>query len=609
MSVTSMTADSSGQSNNFTASAVSTYDIMQDSPTNNFCTLNSLDKGTYVTLSEGNLKNVNVGYSVVEQRRVVGTIGYHTSDTQGYYWECHYVSNPREDLQTIGVQKAGTYSGQGSTSTNAVGSNDGQYGLQWSAAEAAYIYYPWDPDGDPAGATTGGGTDNSGVIVGIAVKGSKIWLRINGSWRGDGNPAGDSNPFYTIPTAQAGWYLPFGGPMQGHSQVPSTAVDWRWNFGQDSTFRAAKTAQGNKDANGYGDFYYSVPTGFLALCSKNLPTPTIIKPKEHFNTVIWTGADTSAAKSVTGVGFQPDYVWSTSRSDAFHWNNFDAVRGANKRLNSNTDAAEAEDHAYGYLSAFDSDGFTTAAGSTNNENWNKTSSNYVAYCWKAAGSTSNNTAGNDASVVSANADAGFNIVTYTDGGSGTRSVGHGLGKKPAIVLQKGRNSNPWYTYTDLYDGTIDAVNMDTALAKYDWTNGTLPTSTLFYQNYNGSENVVAYCWAPIESFSALGVYHGNGQTDNAFIYTGFTPALIMIKSSLADNWLIFDNKRHPFNKGSTPRLYPDATDAEGTSTSIILDFVSNGFKFWANDGSVSADDEKYMYLAVAEKPFKYANAR
>ena len=165
MSLTSMVADSSGQSNNFTASAVSTYDIMQDSPTNNFCTLNPLDKGTYVTLSQGNLKNVNVGYSVIEQRRVIGTMGYHTSDTQGYYWEAHYVTNPREDLQTIGVQKAGTYSGQGSTSTNAAGSNDGQYGFQWSAAEAMMIYYPYDPDGDPAGATTGGGTDLSLIHI------------------------------------------------------------------------------------------------------------------------------------------------------------------------------------------------------------------------------------------------------------------------------------------------------------------------------------------------------------------------------------------------------------------------------------------------------------
>jgi len=208
--------------------------------------------------------------------------------------------------------------------------------------------------------------------------------------------------------------------------------------------------------------------------------------------------------------------------------------------------------------------------------------------------------------LTANTTAGFSIVTYP-GGAGT--VAHGLGVAPKLVLQKKHDSSgDWLSYTSAFDSTADAIRLNTTAAAVAADPATLATSTVF-SSLIGGNNTIAYCFAEVLGYSKIGYYHGNGQTDNAFIYTGFTPVMILIKSSLSDNWLIFDNKRHPFNKGSTPRLYPDTTDAEGTSTSIILDFVSNGFKLWASDGSISADDEKYMYLAVAEKPFKYANAR
>ena len=59
------------------------------------------------------------------------------------------------------------------------------------------------------------------------------------------------------------------------------------NFGQDSSFASTKTAQGNQDGNGIGDFYYTPPTGFLALCTKNLPDVAVV-PSEHFNTITYT---------------------------------------------------------------------------------------------------------------------------------------------------------------------------------------------------------------------------------------------------------------------------------------------------------------------------------
>ena len=174
--------------------------------------------------------------------------------------------------------------------------------------------------------------------------------------------------------------------------------------------------------------------------------------------MLWAGADTSAAKSVTGVGFQPDFVWSKSRSDAYHWNVYDIVRGVGKRLNSDSTNVESSNNAYGYLSAFDSDGFTTAAGSTNNENWNKTSSNYVAYNWKANVSGSTDTSGDVDATVSANATAGFSIVKWEADASNAGTVPHGLSSAPKIIIYRRYDATAnWVVWTTVIDGSADSL--------------------------------------------------------------------------------------------------------------------------------------------------------
>ena len=144
-----------------------------------------------------------------------------------------------------------------------------------------------------------------------------------------------------------------------------------------------------------------------------------------------------------------------------------------------------------------------------------------------------------------------------------------------------------------------------------------PTSTTFQlstgsssnANVNSSATYVAYSLAEVEGYSKIGSYAGNGNADGTFVFTGFRPAMILIKSTSSDNWIIMDDARNTFNTTYTARLYPDDTYTEGTSTSIIVDFLSNGFKFRSNDGSVNGSSETFTYMAFAESPFKYSNAR
>ena len=597
--------DSSGEGNNYTANDLGDYSVRYDVPTNNFCTLNPLDKGSYATLLNGNLKNTASGYSTIADRRIVGTMGYHTSDTQGYYWEILYVDNAREDLQTIGVQKSGTTSGQGSSATNSFTSNEGQYGITWNAAEAMMIYYPYDPDNDPDGATTGGGDDNDGVFVGIAVKGSKIWIRINGSWRGDGDPAGDSDPFYTIPAAMAGHYLPLGAPWQGHSGGGGSAIDWRWNFGQDGTFWGAKTAQGNKDANGYGDFYYAVPTGFLALCSKNLPTPTITKGTDHFKSVIYTG--NGSTQSISGVGFQPDLVWIKNRAQQDHHKLTDSVRGVTKELQSTMNTAEVT-NADG-LTGFGSDGFSLG----DDDEYNTNTEAYVSWNWKASGSGSADTSADIDATVSANTTAGFSIVTWTANGSNTDTIPHGLGTTPKVVLYKQRATaaSSWYWWTTAVDGSQDYLILNTTAAKADIntsTYGSLTSSTFTNFGYPDTNTMVAYCFAEVDGYSKFGSYEANNSTAGPFIFTGFTPAWLMIKyaDGAGESWWMYDNKRNAAFNLNDDVLYANLTAVESSSGGV--DFLSNGFKLRATSGGLNSANT-YSYMVFGSSPFKYSNAR
>ena len=340
-------------------------------------------------------------------------------------------------------------------------------------------------------------------------------------------------------------------------------------------------------------------------------------------------AFTNGGNNNTGVTFLPDLVWIKNRSSGSYWNVwFDTVRGAGNQLSSNQSDAElaSASNVAGKISAFNSNGFSTAAGSVSSTSVNTTGNNYVAWQWNAgSNTTTTNTTGTITSTVSANTTAGFSIVTYTGTGSAA-TIGHGLGVAPKFLIVKNRTQagNAWGVWTIAFGGTASDTDYvllnDTGAKGYLgavalWNN-TAPTSSVFSigtqatTNRNG-DGFVAYCWTAVPGFSAFGSYTGNGSTDGPFIYTGFRPKFWMAKrTDVGAPWLIYDSARNTSNVVNN-YLIPNASDAEasGSSPNDVNDFLSNGFKLRCSNAGENASGGTYIYMAFAETPFKFSNAR
>ena len=325
-----------------------------------------------------------------------------------------------------------------------------------------------------------------------------------------------------------------------------------------------------------------------------------------------TGATQTISNSANGVSFQPDLVWVKGRSGATDHAWYDAVRGVQKQLESNTTTAETTETTG--LTAFGTTGFTIGALAQ----MNTSAATYVGWQWNAGGSTVTNTSGSISAQVRANTTAGFSVVTYTGTGANA-TVGHGLGVALNFIIIKDRTSgsNFWVVGGTSIGFTSDnylrlngtgAIEAGGGVA---W-NSTAPTSTVFSIGtsnvLNASSNTyVAYCFAAVAGYSAFGSYTGNGSTDGPFVYCGFRPRFVLIKSSTsAENWWLLDSTRDPYNVASL-YLHPNASTAE--SSFATVDFLSNGFKLRYNGAAVNASSATLIYAAFAENPFKYANAR
>ena len=337
----------------------------------------------------------------------------------------------------------------------------------------------------------------------------------------------------------------------------------------------------------------------------------INKPTDYFNTVLYTG--TGSTQSITGVGFQPDWVWLKRRDNVGRHRLFDAVRGATKSVRS--DDSEAEITRADSLTSFDSDGFTLGADSISGGiNVNISGETMVGWSWLGANTTASNTDGSITSTVSANTTSGFSIVSYTGTGSNA-TVGHGLGVAPSWIVIKGRNqTEDWTTYHISTGNTKNVILNSTAVPDTSTTywQDTSPTSSVFYLGSSTRPNTsggtyIAYCFAEKKGFSKFGSYVGNGNADGTFVYTGFKPAFTILKrTDSADNWLMQDNKRkNPFNVVDT-QLFPDLDNAE-SSSSAILDYCSNGFKIRKTGGNINASGGSYIYMCFAENPLVGTN--
>jgi len=334
----------------------------------------------------------------------------------------------------------------------------------------------------------------------------------------------------------------------------------------------------------------------------------INKPDEYFNTVLYTG-DGTTPRNITGVGFNPDWVWIKNRSiDASHFLG-DRLRGDNKNLNSNSSASE-EDNSAKFRSLI-TDGFQVG----NHAGANGSGNNIVAWNWLAGGTGVSNTDGSITSTVSANTTNGFSIVSYTGTGANA-TVGHGLGSVPKVMFVKRRStSSDWTCYFESLGNTKRAVLNSTAVpdtASTFW-NSTTPTSSVFSIGTSGgtndsSETYIAYCFAEKKGFSKFGSYEGNNSSDGSFIYTGFSPSWVMIKNidTSATAWVIQDSKRSSSGGGNQAdkRLRANASNEEETDSAV--DLLSNGFKI-RSTGSFTSDANTYIYMCFAESPLVGTN--
>ena len=643
--------DQSGNGNNFAVYNLAAGDIVPDTPENNFPVMNNLvDKGSaqsVFSFTEGNLKvrNTASNYSQAITTRSVRT--------GKWYYEC-YINEAGYPSWMIGWM-VGRQNGLGEnefpTFAGAANAEQASFtGFGYFTGSNVYISDWGDTSGGIAtqqfawsGMHSAGDAPTTGDIIGVAADfdNRKFYWHVNGEYIDSGS--GTSNPS-TGANANSTYTA---------SEAPDDAEKYPWvtgygtssfifNFGQDGTFANNKTAQGNADENGVGNFYYSVPTGFLAFAPQNFDDTTLSpngteQATDHYQTALYEG--TGSSQSVTGVGFQPDWVWVKRRDGTQESSVTDSVRGVNAQLRPAATAVESSQTDC--LTSFDSDGFTLGADASGNNSYNYYTDSHVAWCWKAGGApTATNSAGAGnvptagsviidgvastsslagtiaATKISANTKAGFSIVTYTGTGSNA-TVAHGLTSAPdvCIVKERGGTGN-WFVYSRAEndqasdEAHVGYFNLSTSAftASAVIFNDTPPTDTVFHLGTGNSntstDTYVAYLFHEVEGYSKFGYFAGNSAADGTFVYCGFKPARIWLRQDATGiDWTSYDLKRLGYNVDNNS-LRDKTAGQEQTDNDI--DILSNGFKCRRNFANNQGD---VLFFAWADSPVKYSNAR
>jgi len=557
-STTTLGYDSSGNNNNWTTNNISltagtTYDAMLDVPTNtsatvaNYCVANPLNKDSTVTVTDGNL-------AASASATNVGVTGSIAISSGKWYWEITQTAGGVATSNIVGITDATLAAKTAGLTTNSYGYGTGTTAFKWNAGTNTAYGVNW----------------TNGDVIGVAFDadaGSLTFYK-NGSSQG------------TAFTGISGTFYPAFGFQSGSAYAV--------NFGQ-------------------RPFAYTPPTGFVALNTFNLPTPTILQGNKYMDATLYTGIDGVSGTAVNAGQFKPDLVWAKSRGATGNNVLSDSNRGVNKTLYSNLTNAEVNNATE--LTAFNNNGFSHGTSG----DWSN--GTLVAWQWQAGqGTNTSNTSGSITSTVSVNTTAGFSIVTYTGTGANA-TVGHGLGVAPKMVITKKRSSagDEWVIWhTSLTSGTY--ILLFTTAAQFSSTQYTaVPSSTVLNLNTatavnNNGSTYVSYCWAEIAGFSKFGSYTGNGSADGPFTYTGFRPKFIMIKctDTAGTAWIIYDTTRDTYNVAGNI-LLPNSSSAELTGFS--LDILSNGFKQRQGGGDPNATSRNYIYAAFAENPFKISNAR
>jgi len=590
--------DQSGNNNDFNTESTTENARCLDTPSNNFCTMNSINDHA---LGTGTLEGGN-NHIHFQASATTGHIdGTMAVESGKWYWEIFY-KDDSADSPAVGVREASNQTGTLQS-----------YGLDDSG---------WQQDVGSVRLTSGGtvskGTGSgassidttppaivTGDIVSIALDmdNSTITYRVNneayGNDSGPPNPTTDGITAAILPTSAT----PYVSGYNGDEVV--------MNFGADSSFNGTKTAQGFQDSNDIGDFFFEPPSGYLALCTKNLPEPSI-KPRDYFNVSTWTGD--GSEQVISGVGFQPDWVWLKNTSSNVSSGIYDAIRGATKEIDS--DGILAESTLAQGLKSFDTDGFTLGTDTSVGEN----TAGFVGYSWLAGGGAgSSNTDGSiNTGSTTVSQEAGLAISTYTGNATSGATIGHGLGAVPEMIMVSNVNTNGgWNIYHTAWGNgkTGPLQSYEPISTTSNIWNDTTPTSSVFSVGNNAAINgnnqtYVAYCIKSIPGYSKVGAYVGNGNDDGVFVNLGFRPMFILVKNLTEYKaYLIRDSKRSPLNPVNEG-YQADLPNAQNANTAEYnVDFLSNGFKALNDDGVQNKAGITYAYWAYAETPFKYANAK
>lgn len=582
---TTIGKDSSGNGNNWTPNNISvtagtTYDSMIDSPTNaasatqpvgNYCVISPLDENfttSTAVVSDGNLKFA-LSSTPANQQVCRGTMG----GVSKFYFEVVTLSvgaGLAFGVKTTGAQLTSSGGLQASASWEILCTN----GNKWNGSSVAY-----------GSAYT---TNDVGMCAVDPVNG-KIWFGKNGTWFASGDPAAGTNAAFTNVVSSVQPLFECG------VSTDSIAA----NFGQ-------------------RPFTYTPPSGYQALCTANLATPTIKNGAQYMaaTTYTGTGATLSITNTVNSTSFKPDWVWTKSRSASTDNKITDSVRGVTNALITNSTAAQTTDA--GGVTAFNSNGFTLGTTAAYNTN----TATYIGWQWLCnAGTTSSNTNGSITSTVQVNATAGFSILTYTGTGANA-TVGHGLGVTPSMIIVKAYSGatgpfSVWHTKLPIPTTQRFGLNNATTIsASATYWNSTLPTSSVFSIGTSTDVNTstasyLAYCFAAITGYSAFGSYVGNASTDGPFVYCGFRPRCILIRltdTTTGENSYLFDTSRNTYNTVQNA-LEPSQNFSESVIGVVdYIDILSNGFKC-RSATLVNASGLTYVYAAFAENPFNYSRAR
>ena len=570
-SVSALGTDSSGLGNDVTPHSFDVgtgddNDCKTDTPTNSIATLNPQTGFTYrAALQEGNLKMT--GSSGFKE---ISTIAF--PGTSKFYYELVRTN-------AAGWQLVGVFVGQPDNPSNAL-SNSAVWGF--ASTQATYFGGNYTSTND---CPDWGNND----VMGIKYENGTLKLYKNG----------------TLATATT-------------SSIPTDDIIFAY-IANDNTNSAAYVRFNSDDWT--QDSAAGVDSTW-ALSKANMSDPAIAKSADHFNTLLYTG--NGSTNNITGLNFQPDFVWVKRRDGAAHHNLIDSVRGTQKHLqSSNKDTEDTETGSNG-LTSFNSDGFTVSGTNSGTGRINYNGNTFVGWCWNGGGSTVTNTTGSISAQVRANPTAGFSIVSYTGTGNTSDTIGHGLGVKPDCIIVKSRNvaGQDWIVYNKNLDGgnqpATHALKLNGYGSEWDLNDvwyDTEPTSSVFtvgneaMVNYNSSSTYIAYCFSGVEGFSKFGIYTGNGNNSGTFVYTGFKPALVITRGTHGTSWYMLDNKRNPYNPVDVELNSNNDQSDSGTSLKWC-DFLSNGFKLRTSNDAVNYHNNyKYIYLAWAESPFKYARGK